>query len=35
MRGAAVASIVAGRVRYRHPEFERIRAEKQSEVSLK
>jgi dihydroorotase len=35
MRGAAVATIVEGRVVFRHPEFERIRAEKQSEVSLK
>ena len=35
MRGAAVVSIVGGRILYRHPEFERICAEKQSEVSAK
>ena len=35
MRGAAVATIVAGRIVYRHPEFDRIRAEKQSEVTIK
>src|SRR2546421_3138508 len=35
LRGAAVATVVAGRVRYRHPEFDRIRAEKQSEVTIK
>jgi dihydroorotase len=35
MRGAAVATIVAGRVVYRHPEFARIRAEKQNEVTIK
>ncbi|MDQ3819575.1 MAG: dihydroorotase [Acidobacteriota bacterium] len=34
-RGAAVAAIVAGRIVYRHPEFDRIRAEKQSEVTMK
>src|SRR5947209_5085474 len=34
LRGAAVATVVAGRVRYRHPEFDRIRAEKQSEVTI-
>ncbi|HEX8844199.1 MAG TPA: dihydroorotase [Pyrinomonadaceae bacterium] len=34
MRGAAVATVVAGRVVYRHPEFDRIRAEKQSEVII-
>jgi dihydroorotase len=35
MRGAAVATIVAGRIVYRHPEFERISIEKQSEVRMK
>jgi dihydroorotase len=35
MRGAAVATVVAGRVLYRHPEFDRIRAVKQNEVTLK
>ena len=35
LRGAAVATIVAGRIVYRHPEFDRIRAEKRSEVTLK
>ena len=35
MRGAAVATIVAGRVVYRHPEFDHLRAEKQNEVTLK
>ncbi|MDT5063550.1 MAG: dihydroorotase [Acidobacteriota bacterium] len=35
MRGAAVATIVAGRIVYRHPEFDRVRAEKQSEVTIK
>jgi dihydroorotase len=35
MKGAAVATIVAGRVVYRHPEFDRIRAEKQSEAIIK
>ncbi|MDT5122674.1 MAG: dihydroorotase [Acidobacteriota bacterium] len=35
MRGAAVATIVAGRIVYRHPEFDRSRAEKQSEVTIK
>jgi dihydroorotase len=35
MRGAAVATIVAGRVVYSHPEFARVRAEKQSEVTIK
>lgn len=35
LRGAAVATIVAGRIVYRHPEFDRIRAEKQSEVTVK
>ena len=35
MRGAAVATIVAGRIVYRHPEFDRVRAEKQSEVTMK
>jgi dihydroorotase len=33
MRGAAVVSIVGGRIIHRHPEFERIRAENQSEVT--
>jgi dihydroorotase len=35
MRGAAVATIVAGRIVYRHEEFDRVRTEKQSEVALK
>ncbi|MDT4955359.1 MAG: dihydroorotase [Acidobacteriota bacterium] len=35
MRGSAVATIVAGRIVYRHPEFDRVRAEKQSEVTIK
>jgi dihydroorotase len=35
LRGSAVATVVAGRVLYRHPEFDRIRAEKQHEVTLK
>ena len=35
MRGAAVATIVAGRIVYRHPEFDRIRAEKQGEALTK
>lgn len=35
MRGAAVATVVAGRVLYRHPEFERLTAEKQSETTVK
>jgi dihydroorotase len=35
MRGGTVATIVAGRVVYRHPEFERIRAEKRSEVTIR
>ncbi|HEX8493644.1 MAG TPA: dihydroorotase [Pyrinomonadaceae bacterium] len=35
MRGAAVATIVAGRILYRHPEFERLVAEKQSETIAK
>ena len=35
LRGAAVATIVAGRIVYRHPEFDRLRAEKQSEVIVK
>ena len=33
MRGAVVATIVAGRVVYRHPEFDRFSAEKQAVVS--
>ena len=35
MRGATVATIVAGRVLFRHPEFDRVREEKRSEVTLK
>ena len=35
MRGAAVATIVAGRVLYRHPEYDRLTAEKQKESALK
>jgi dihydroorotase len=35
MRGAAMATIVAGRVVYRHPELDRIRAEKQNQVTIK
>jgi dihydroorotase len=35
MRGAAVATVVAGRILYRHPEFDRIKTEKQNEVTLK
>jgi dihydroorotase len=35
LRGAAVATIVAGRILYRHPELERLTAEKQSEATLK
>ncbi len=35
MRGAAVATIVAGRILYRHPELERLTAEKQSETTVK
>jgi dihydroorotase len=35
MRGAAVATIVAGRVVYRHPEFERHREEKQSQITIR
>jgi dihydroorotase len=35
MRGAAVATVVAGRVVYRHPEYERISTEKQREVRAK
>jgi dihydroorotase len=35
MRGAAVATVVAGRVVYRHPEFDRVRAEKQSEAIIR
>jgi dihydroorotase len=34
MRGAAVATVVAGRVRYRHPEVDSMRAEKQGEVRM-
>jgi dihydroorotase len=35
LRGAAVATIVAGRILYRHPELERLTAEKQSEATFK
>src|SRR5205085_1322929 len=35
MRGAAVATIVAGRIVYRHTEFDRLRAEKRVETALK
>src|SRR3954471_16940098 len=35
LRGAAVATIVAGRVVYQHPEFDRRRAVRQSEVLTK
>lgn len=35
MRGAVVATVVSGRVVYRHPEFDRLRAKKQSEVTVK
>lgn len=35
LRGAAVATIVSGRVVYRHPEFDRIRAQKQGEEVTK
>jgi dihydroorotase len=35
MRGAAVVSIVGGRIIYCHPEFDRIRAEKRGEVAVK
>ncbi|HKR01558.1 MAG TPA: dihydroorotase [Pyrinomonadaceae bacterium] len=35
MRGAAVATIVAGRLVYRHPELDRVRTERQSEVTIK
>jgi dihydroorotase len=35
LRGAAVATIVSGRVVYRHTEFDRIRAEKQGEAIIK
>jgi dihydroorotase-like cyclic amidohydrolase len=35
MRGAAVATIVGGRVLYRHPELARLTAEKQGEATLK
>jgi dihydroorotase len=35
LHGAAVATIVGGRVLYRHPEYERLTAEKQSETSVK
>lgn len=35
MRGAAVATIVAGRIVYRHPEYERLMAEKLRETMVK
>jgi dihydroorotase len=35
MRGAAVATIVAGRIVFQHPEFDRIRIEKQSAIITK
>jgi dihydroorotase len=35
MRGAAMATIIAGRIVYRHEEFDRPGAEKQSAVALK
>jgi dihydroorotase len=35
LRGAAVATVVAGRVVYRHPEFDSIRAQKQGEAVTK
>ncbi|HEX8889190.1 MAG TPA: dihydroorotase [Pyrinomonadaceae bacterium] len=35
LRGAAVATVVAGRIVYRHEEFGRVRTEKQSAVALK
>ena len=35
MKGAAVATIVAGRVVYLHPEFEKITASKQTELEAK
>jgi dihydroorotase len=35
MRGAVAATIVAGRVLYRHSEFDKVRAEKQSELTIK
>jgi dihydroorotase len=35
MRGAAVATIVGGRILYRHPELSRLTAEKQGEATLK
>ena len=34
MRGAAVATVVAGRVVYRHPELDRIRGAKQDEMAI-
>jgi dihydroorotase len=35
MRGAAVATIVGGRILYRHPELARLTAEKQREATVK
>jgi hypothetical protein len=35
MRGAAVATIVGGRLLYRHPEYERLAAEKPGETTVK
>lgn len=35
LRGAAVATVVSGRVLYRHPEYDRLAAEKQKESALK
>jgi dihydroorotase len=35
MRGAAVATIVGGRILYRHPELERLTAEKQGEATAR
>ncbi|HYY56138.1 MAG TPA: dihydroorotase [Pyrinomonadaceae bacterium] len=35
MRGAAVATIVGGRLLYRHPEYERLTAEKLGETTVK
>lgn len=35
LRGAAVATIVGGRILYRHPDYDRLTAEKQKESALK
>ena len=35
LRGAAVATVVAGRVVYRHPQFNRVSSEEQGEVTIK